>query len=62
MERDTEENRKEYPEGFTYECCEKNLTSTGCTWGRHYASMEDRDNDPQADDPGSDPVVEISSD
>jgi hypothetical protein len=32
---DTEENMKEFPEGFFWDCCEENLSDPGCQIGRH---------------------------
>ncbi|KAK1832243.1 hypothetical protein QBC39DRAFT_349017 [Podospora conica] len=56
MERDTEEHRKQWPHGFMYMCCENDLETPGCRWGKHYASNKDRDLDPERYDEGSDKV------
>jgi hypothetical protein len=32
---DTEDMREEYPEGFTWTCCDKLGTEEGCTLSRH---------------------------
>lgn len=37
---DTETNRKSFPDGFIYGCCEKLGTSTGCKWGEHLPAMD----------------------
>lgn len=34
---DTEEMREQFPEGFTWDCCNKVGTAPGCTKGHHYA-------------------------
>lgn len=34
---DTDENREEWPEGFVWDCCEKDGTAPGCTKGHRYA-------------------------
>lgn len=34
---DTEEMREEFPEGFTWNCCDQVGTAPGCTKGHHYA-------------------------
>ncbi|KAG8159973.1 hypothetical protein KVR01_010610 [Diaporthe batatas] len=34
---DTKEMREEYPEGFTWDCCDQVGTAPGCTKGHHYA-------------------------
>ena len=35
--QDSTYNREHYPDGFIYECCAEDGTSTGCKWGRHWA-------------------------
>jgi hypothetical protein len=35
---DTEENREEFPEGFIWSCCEKDMSDPGCQIGRHLES------------------------
>ncbi|KAM7194470.1 hypothetical protein V8F20_007996 [Naviculisporaceae sp. PSN 640] len=37
---DTEINRKSFPDGFMYACCEKDGTSKGCTWGEHKVAQD----------------------
>ena len=32
---DTAQNRKEYPECFFWDCCDKDTTSEGCEEGKH---------------------------
>lgn len=34
---DTDENREQYPNGFVWDCCDKEGTAPGCTKGHHYA-------------------------
>ncbi|ROW11888.1 hypothetical protein VPNG_04988 [Cytospora leucostoma] len=34
---DTDENREKYPNGFAWDCCDKEGTAPGCTKGHHYA-------------------------
>lgn len=34
---DTEEMREQFPEGFTWDCCNQVGTAPGCTKGHHYA-------------------------
>jgi hypothetical protein len=47
---DTPQNRKDMPEAFRLPCCGNDLTSTGCRWGRHYATVQERDSDPERKD------------
>ncbi|KAK0752935.1 hypothetical protein B0T18DRAFT_385077 [Schizothecium vesticola] len=47
---DTPQNRKDTPEAFGYPCCCNDLTSAGCRWGRHNATVEERDSDPERKD------------
>ncbi|MCJ1243335.1 hypothetical protein MMC30_000532 [Trapelia coarctata] len=37
---DTEDNRKSYPEGFIWTCCDKNGEEAGCKIGRHREEPE----------------------
>ncbi|KAI0019717.1 hypothetical protein F4780DRAFT_780210 [Xylariomycetidae sp. FL0641] len=39
---DTPYNREEYPNGFTWTCCEKRGSDSPCTRGRHQAEREQR--------------------
>lgn len=32
---DTEENRRQFPENFTWSCCDRDGTQPGCTEGEH---------------------------
>jgi len=34
-DNDTRENRKEFPEGFTWDCCDGDGEADGCVVGRH---------------------------
>lgn len=47
---DNPDTRKDMPEAFRYPCCDNNLTSTGCRWGRHYATIQERDSDPEREE------------
>ena len=47
---DTPQTRKDMPEAFLYPCCDNDLTSTGCRWRKHYATVEERDSDPERKD------------
>jgi len=53
---DTEENREQYPQGFSWDCCDEVGTAPGCTKGHHYAIEGKRmkvttDADSVSDDP-----------
>ena len=37
---DTSENREEYPDGFTWTCCEQPGLEPGCQLGRHESNPE----------------------
>jgi len=39
---DTEEMRREFPEGFSYPCCGQDGTAAGCTRGMHRAADDKR--------------------
>jgi hypothetical protein len=39
---DTEENRKEFPEGFIWQCCEKTGDKEGCEIGKHMPDLAKR--------------------
>lgn len=56
---DTEEMQEEYPDGFTWNCCDKTGSEPGCTAGRHEAhpnrskkatGCEPSDSEEEADD------------
>ncbi|KAI0437612.1 hypothetical protein F4803DRAFT_141738 [Xylaria telfairii] len=36
-DQDTEQNREEYPQGFTWDCCNERGDSPGCTRESHFA-------------------------
>lgn len=46
---DTKEMREEFPEGFTWDCCDQVGTAPGCTKGHHYA-IEGKRRKPTMDD------------
>ena len=37
MEPDSEEMREEFPEGFEWSCCQKQIDKPGCEKGKHEA-------------------------
>jgi len=41
-ERDTEENSREYPEGFIWSCCEARANAEGCDVGAHVPDTKKR--------------------
>jgi len=49
----SEENKKEYPEGFVFMCCDKDGTSSGCKLGSHWAADDPRGSPPPPDSEGS---------
>jgi len=66
-EMDTEDNRRSFPDGFWYPCCEEQLGITGCTGGRHWAADDPgginplTDSEPEEGDDGPG-FIEISDD
>jgi hypothetical protein len=49
-EIDTEEIRREFPDAFSYWCCDGNADSEGCRVGRHWAADDERGGPPDVEE------------
>lgn len=47
---DTAESRREFPEAFTYYCCDRDANSKGCKTGQHWAADDSRGGPPPFSD------------